>query len=92
MRLIMAMIATAILAYAYADSPVFTKYDSVYADCIDYGHSPKTEEQKSECHELAKSEVINTFQKQQEFSDCMDYGHSKKSLMQEVSCLRKISK
>lgn len=92
MRLFMAFIATAILAYAYADSPVLSKYDSIYLDCIDYGHSSASQEQKDACHQEAKGQVLKTFQEHQEYLDCIDYAHSDVSFAKEVQCLKQISK
>lgn len=92
MRILMAFLASAVLVYAYADSPVLSKYDSIYMDCTDYGHSPVSDEEKQACHQEAKSQVLSTFQKHQEYIDCIDYAHSAVSFAKEVQCLKQISK
>lgn len=94
MRLVLALAAMGILFYAYADGVAPSVYESVYQSCAEFGSVALTPKQKEACHEAAKSEVLSSFQKHQEYIDCMDYGHTPDSMdkQKEIQCLKLISK
>lgn len=68
-------------------------YDSVFLDCIDYGHSKKSEKELKQCHQQAKTEVLTfSAEIQSAYLDCIDYNHSPVSLEKDIACLREASR
>ena len=63
-------------------------YDSLMADCLDYGHRQASEEKIMKCHNETKAILLASFENEMKFLECIDYAHQEISLEKEISCLQ----
>ena len=66
-------------------------YENMMLDCLDYYHSPKTQEQINACHIQVRESLLADASNQQQFLACIDYGHSEVSAEKEIACLKELN-
>ncbi len=78
------------MAFSLSTFAGVNDYDSLMADCLDYGHRPASEEKMMKCHIQTRETLLASMENQMKYLDCIDYGHQEISLEKEISCLQEL--